>query len=90
MRTETGTFELCDNDMMIRELTSAKTNEVVGGVGTATVSSLARSGAGSTLSVSGTFTLATTNTSAFAAISETVSATGPNNRLSIAASASVV
>jgi hypothetical protein len=32
MRTETGTFELRDNDMMMRELTYAETNEVAGGV----------------------------------------------------------
>ena len=34
MRYETGTFELRDNDMMMRELSSAETDEVVGGTGT--------------------------------------------------------
>jgi hypothetical protein len=89
MRTETGTFELRDNDMMMRELTYAETNEVAGGVGTAEVLSAAQSGAGSTLSVSGSFALATSNTTAAAAITETVSATGANNTLAIAAVAFV-
>jgi hypothetical protein len=31
MRTETGTFELRDNDRAMRELTYAETNEVAGG-----------------------------------------------------------
>src|SRR5207253_991294 len=53
MRYETGTFELRDNDMMMRELSSAETDEVVGGVGTAEVIALTRSGAGSTLTSSG-------------------------------------
>jgi hypothetical protein len=89
MRTETGTFELRDNDMMMRELTYAETNEVAGGVGFAAVVSEAQSGAGSTLSVSGSFALATSNTTASAAIVETVSATGANNALLLEAVARV-
>ena len=89
MRTETGTFELRDNDMMMRELTYAETNEVVGGVGTAEVLSAAQSGAGSTLRVSGSFALATSNTTAAAAITESVSATGANNMLAVEAIAIV-
>jgi len=88
MRIETGTFELRDNDMMMRELTSAETNEVAGGVGTAQVVALAQSGAGSTLTASGSFTTATTNTSAVAAIAATFAATGANNTLILAAAAS--
>ena len=89
MRIETGTFELRDNDMMMRELTSAETNEVAGGVGTAQVVALAQSGAGSTLTTSnGSFALATTNTSAVAAIAATFAATGANNTLTLAAAAS--
>ena len=89
MRIETGTFELRDNDMMMRELTSAETNEVAGGVGTAQVVGIAQSGAGSTLTTSnGAFTLATTNTSAVAAISANFAATGANNTLVLAAAAS--
>jgi hypothetical protein len=88
MRIETGSFELHD-DMMVRELTLAETNEVAGGVGTAEVVSAAQSGAGSTLSVSGSFALATSNTTASAAIAETVRATGANNLLAVQAIAIV-
>jgi len=80
MRTETGTFELRDNDMVMRELTYAETSEVVGGVGTAEVLAATQSGAGSSLtSRNGAFTLATTNTSAVAVISASFAATGANN-----------
>jgi len=90
MRHETGTFELRDNDMMIRELSSAETDEVVGGVGTAEVVAITQSGAGSTLTSSnGAFTLATTNTSALAAISGNFAVTGPNNRVAMLAAAAV-
>jgi hypothetical protein len=90
MRHETGTFELRDNDMMIRELSSAETDEVVGGVGTAEVVAITQSGAGSTLTSSnGAFTLATTNTSALAAISANFAATGANNVIAMEAVAIV-
>ena len=90
MRYETGTFELRDNDMMMRELSSAETNEVAGGVGIAAISAQAQSGAGSTLTTSnGTFALATTNTSASAALATNVAATGLNNTLTLAALAIV-
>jgi len=90
MRTETGTFELRDNDMMMRELTYAETSEVVGGVGFAEVVAFAQSGAGSSLSTSnGSFFLATTNTSAFASISASFRATGANNIVGTSAVAEV-
>ena len=53
MRYETGTFELRDNDMMMRELSSAETDEVVGGPEHAAVAVVTASGAGSTLTSSG-------------------------------------
>jgi hypothetical protein len=78
MRTETGTFELRDNDMMMRELTYAETSEVVGGEGVASVA-LPQCFLGSILGSPGLLTvlgspgllivLATTGTSAFASIS---------------------
>ena len=90
MRTETGTFKLRDNDMMIRELTCAETNEVAGGTGVASVSASVQSGAGSTLSSSNPFfSLFTSNTSAFAFIAANFAATGANNRISMSSSASV-
>jgi len=91
MRIETGTFELRNNDMMMRELTSAETNEVAGGVSQATVVGQATSGAGSTLTTSGgAFVVATTNTSAVAAITANFAATGANNTLVLAAQAVTV
>jgi hypothetical protein len=90
MRYETGTFELRDNDMMMRELSSAETDEVVGGLGTAQVVALTQSGAGSTLTSSnGAFLVATTNTSAVAAISGNFAATGANNTIAMSAIAIV-
>jgi hypothetical protein len=77
MRTETGTFELRDNNMMMRELTYAETSEVVGGEGVASVA-LPQCFLGSILgsprlTVLGSpgllIVLATTGTSAFASIS---------------------
>ena len=90
MRYETGTFELRDNDMMMRELSSAETDEVAGGVGIASVSSTVASGAGSTLTANGSFTVATTNSSALAVITESIAATGPNNAAALSAFAQVV
>ena len=81
MRYETGTFELRDNDMMMRELSSAETSEVAGGLGVALLTEVAVSGTGSSLSVSGPVNLATTNTSAFASLSQMISATGTQNLL---------
>jgi hypothetical protein len=90
MRIETGTFDLRDNDMMMRELTSAETNEVAGGVGTAEVVAVAQSGAGSTLTTTnGVFALATTNTSAVAVIQANFAATGANNTVALATLAQV-
>jgi hypothetical protein len=89
MRIETGTFELRD-DMMIRELTYAETNEVAGGTGFASVSAIVQSGAGSTLVSSNTFfSLATSNTSASAFIAANFAASGANNRVSLSAHAEV-
>jgi len=90
MRYETGTFELRDNGMMMRELSPAETDEVTGGVGTAAVAAAtSSSGAGSSLHGSGSFTLATTNTSALAAISGSFAVTGPHNTIAMAAAAAV-
>jgi hypothetical protein len=90
MRTQTGTFELRDNDIMMRELTYAETSEVVGGAGFAEVAAFAQSGAGSSLSTSnGFFFLATTNTSAVASISASFHATGANNSVGTSALAEV-
>jgi hypothetical protein len=90
MRTETGTFELRDDDMMMRELTYAETSEVVGGVGTAQVAALTQSGAGSSVTSSGgAFTLATSNTTAVAAIASNFAVTGANNLIAMSAVAVV-
>jgi hypothetical protein len=90
MRYEAGTFELRDNDMMMRELSSAETDEVVGGVGTALVSAVAQSGAGSSLtSQGGAFALATSNTTATAAIASNFAVTGANNAIAMTAIAVV-
>lgn len=89
MKFETGTFELRDNDMMMRELTSAETNEVAGGLGLAAVLEIAASGTGSSLNVSGPLNLAVTNTSASALLNQTISATGTQNALLLLFAASV-
>jgi len=90
MRIETGTFELRDNDMMMRELTYAETNEVAGGLGVAFVEAQVSSGANSSIMTSnGAFALATTNTTAAAAIVATFTGTGVNNRVFIESFASV-
>ena len=81
MRYETGTFELRDNDMMMRELSSAETNEVAGGLGLAIALEISLSGPGSSLSVSGPLNLTTTNTSASAFVNQMISATGTQNLL---------
>ena len=74
MRTETGTFELRGNDMMMRELTDAEMNEVAGGVGTAqVVGTVQANAAGETITGTGSFTTAASNTSATAAINATYS-----------------
>jgi hypothetical protein len=84
MRTETGTFELRDNDVMMRELTSAETSEVAGGVGTAEVIAVTQSGAGSSVTSSGgAFRLATTATTASATISANFAVTGPTNTIAM-------
>jgi len=81
MKFETGTFELRGNDMMMRELSSAETSEVAGGVGVALLTEIAVSGTGSSLTVSGPVNLTTSDTSAFASLSQTISATGTQNLL---------
>jgi hypothetical protein len=78
MRTETGTFELRDDDMMMRELAYAEMSEVVGGEGVASVA-LPQCFLGSILGSPGLLTvlgssglsivLATSGTSASASIS---------------------
>ena len=90
MRYETGTFELRDNDMMMRELSSAETDEVVGGAGTATVAVETASGAGSTLTATGLISLSTSDTSASAMINALLAATGPTNLVRIGVSTEVV
>ena len=84
MRYETGTFELRDNDTIVRELSSNETNEVAGGQGTALLQLVAQSGTGSTLNISDAFVVASSNTAAAAAISASVAATGSNNHIAIA------
>jgi hypothetical protein len=83
MSYETGTFELRDNDMMMPELSSAETNEVAGGLGVAVVLEISASGPGSSQTVSGSNNVATTNTSAFASLTQMISATGTQNLLDI-------
>jgi hypothetical protein len=83
MRYETGTFELRDNDVMMRELSSAETDEVVGGLGLALLTEVAVSGTGSSLTISGPVNLSTTNTSAFVSLSQMISATGTQNLLAL-------
>jgi hypothetical protein len=90
MRMETGTFELRDNDMMMRALTDAEINEVAGGVGTAVATAVSISGAGSTQTVNGTANLATTNTSASASINSTSTSAGANNTIILQTIAQVV
>jgi len=90
MTTETGTFELRDNDMMMRELTYAETNEVAGGTGFASVSAFQQSGSASSSFLSGNFSVSTTNTSASAFISaNNIAEAGANNQLALSAFASV-
>jgi len=81
MKFETGTFELHDNDMMMRELSSAETSEVAGGLGLAVVLQIAASGTGSSLTLSGSNNVTTTDTSAFASLNQMISATGTQNLL---------
>lgn len=83
MKYETSTFTLRDNEMMMRELSSAETNDVVGGVGLAAFMEAIASGSSSSLSVDGNFTMATTNTSASVSLAESIAATGVNNALII-------
>jgi hypothetical protein len=92
MRTETGTFELRDNDMFMRELTYAETSEVAGGIGQASVMAIAASAAGSTLNSEGTgsFQLATSNTTALADLMATFAVAGPNNAVLMQSQATVV
>jgi hypothetical protein len=90
MRTETGTFELRGDDMMMRELTYAETNEVAGGTGSAFVFASQTSGAASSSLLSGNFTVSTTNTTALAFISaNNIVEAGANNALNLQAFAQV-
>ena len=81
MKFETGTFELHDNDMMMRELSSAETSEVAGGLGLAVVLQIAASGTGSSLTLSGSNNVTTTDTSASVSLNQAISATGTQNLL---------
>jgi hypothetical protein len=90
MRREIRTFELRDNDIMMRDLSSAETDEVVGGTGFATVTAFTSSAAGSSIVVHGTSTTATSGTFASAFIQATsISVVGSGNTLGMFASASV-
>jgi len=89
MRSETYTFELRDNDTVIRELSASETNEVTGGIGNAAVAATAHSGAGSAAVVGISAALVTSNTTAAAAIVANISAVGLNNTFGLAAAASV-
>jgi hypothetical protein len=86
---ETSTFELRDNDMVMRVLTDAEINEVAGGVGTASALAASISGPNSAQTVSGTINLATSNTTAAAAINSNSVSAGPNNLIVLEAAASV-
>jgi hypothetical protein len=78
MRYKTDTFELRDNGTIMRELSSAETNEVAGGTGLASVSAFLEAiGTGSSAhTTSSGFSLSATNTSAAGNIFQTVSAVG--------------
>jgi len=89
MRTLTETFELHGNDMFVRELTDAETNEVAGGTGTAQIVVAGQSGAGSTLGLTVSAALTTTNTLADATMGVSLAATGANNVAVLAAAATV-
>jgi hypothetical protein len=89
MRTLTETFDLHGNDMYARELTSDETNEVAGGTGNALVQLTGVSGTASTLTIDGTATLATSNTTALAVLTANIHAAGANNSVSLASAASV-
>ena len=91
MKYETGTFELRDNEMMMRELSSAETNEVAGGTGTVALTAATQStGAGSAISINADYAFATSSNTAVAALSASVAATGPNNTFLLALSSQVV
>jgi hypothetical protein len=89
MRCETGTFELRDNDMMMRELTSAETNEVAGGTGTASVAASSSSGPGGLLIISGSLSLVTADFFASGAESLSIAAFGVNNTVTMSSTATV-
>ncbi len=72
------TFELRDNDMVMRELSSSETNEVTGGIGVALVQASSASGAGSSQTVNISALLQTTNTSATAEIVAGITSSGSN------------
>ena len=89
MKYETGTFELRDNDLMMRDLSSAETDKVAGGNGFATVTSFSSSAAGSSIFATGSFNLNTSGTTASANIFVTSSSiVGNGNRLGVFAGAS--
>jgi len=90
MRREIGTFELSDNDIMMRDLSSAETDRVAGGTGRATVTAFTSSAAGSSIAVSGNSTTFTGGTFAFGAINTTsITVVGTGNTLGMFAAASV-
>jgi hypothetical protein len=90
MRYDKGTFELRDNDIMMRDLSSAETDQVVGGSGIATVTSFSTSAAGSSIVTVGSWNLATSGTTASADIFQTSSIAGNGNTVGAFARARVV
>jgi hypothetical protein len=90
MRREIDTFELRDNDIMMRDLSSAETDQAVGGTGFATVTAFTTSAAGSSIAVSGRSVTQTSGTFASAFIQATsISVVGTGNTLGMFAAASV-
>jgi hypothetical protein len=90
MLREIGTFELSDNDLMMRDLSSAETDKVVGGFGSATVTAFTASAPGSSIAVSGFSRTQTSGTFASAFIQATsISVVGTNNTLGMFAQAQV-
>jgi len=90
MRREIDTFELSDHDLMMRDLSSAETDKVVGGTGFATVTAFTVSAAGSSIAVHGISQTFTSGTAASAFVQATsISVSGSGNTLGMFASASV-
>jgi len=81
------TFELRDNDIMMRDLSSTET-EAVGGAGFATVTAFTSSGTGSFVGTFGGFSLFSNNTFGSASIHMSTSQIGGvNNQIGVSARA---